>query len=134
MDNIATVKNENQIQDKIYQSFQDNLKQNNTNLEILLGFSGGLDSCVLLNLLANMQSQLQFKLKAIHIHHGLSASADDWLNFCKEKCMFLDVEFYDVKVKINEKGSLGIEGEARELRYKEIIKRKVIKMLLILTI
>ena len=124
MDNIATAKNENQIQDKIYQSFQDNLKQNNTNLEILLGFSGGLDSCVLLNLLANMQSQLQFKLKAIHIHHGLSSSADDWLNFCKEKCKFLDVEFYDVKVKINEKGSLGIEGEARELRYKEIIKKQ----------
>jgi tRNA(Ile)-lysidine synthase TilS/MesJ len=54
------VKNENQIQDKIYQSFQDNLKQNNANLEILLGFSGGLDSCVLLHLLAQMQTQLAF--------------------------------------------------------------------------
>ena len=123
MDNIATVKNENQIQDKIYQSFQDNLKQNNANLEILLGLSGGLDSCVLLHLLANMQTQLDFKLKAIHVHHGLSSSADDWLNFCKQKCKLLDIEFDAVKVKINEKGSLGIEGEARELRY-EAIKKK----------
>jgi len=117
------VKNENQIQDKIYQSFQDNLKQNNANLEILLGLSGGLDSCVLLHLLANMQTQLDFKLKAIHVHHGLSSSADDWLNFCKQKCKLLDIEFDAVKVKINEKGSLGIEGEARELRY-EAIKKK----------
>ena len=123
MDNIATVKNENQIQDKIYQSFQDNFKQNNANLEILLGLSGGLDSCVLLHLLANMQTQLDFKLKAIHVHHGLSSSADDWLNFCKQKCKLLDIEFDAVKVKINEKGSLGIEGEARELRY-EAIKKK----------
>jgi tRNA(Ile)-lysidine synthase len=117
------VKNENQIQDKIYQSFQDNFKQNNANLEILLGLSGGLDSCVLLHLLANMQTQLDFKLKAIHVHHGLSSSADDWLNFCKQKCKVLDIEFDAVKVKINEKGSLGIEGEARELRY-EAIKKK----------
>jgi len=121
--NIATVKNEKQIQDKIYQSFQDNLKQDNVNLEILLGLSGGLDSCVLLHLLAQMQTQLHFKLKAIHIHHGLSSSADDWLNFCKEKCNILDIEIYDIKVKINEKSSLGIEGEARRLRY-EAIKKK----------
>jgi len=123
LDNIAIVKNENQIQDKIYQSFQDNLKQNNANLEILLGLSGGLDSCVLLHLLANMQTQLDFKLKVIHIHHGLSSSADEWLNFCKQKCKLLDIEFDAVKVKINKKGSLGIEGEARELRY-EAIKKK----------
>ena len=125
MGNTVTVKNENenQIQDKIYQSFQDNFKQDNANLEILLGFSGGLDSCVLLHFLAQMQTQLDFKLKAIHIHHGLSSSADDWLNFCKQKCKLLDIEFDAVKVKINKKGSLGIEGEARELRY-EAIKKK----------
>jgi tRNA(Ile)-lysidine synthase len=121
--NIATVKNENQIQGKIYQSFQDYLKQNKPNLEILLGFSGGLDSCVLLHLLANMQTQLDFKLKAIHVHHGLNSSADEWLNFCKEKCKLLEIELYDVKVRINEKRSLGIEGEARKLRY-EAIKKK----------
>ena len=124
MDNIATVKNENRIQDKIYQSFQNNLKKDNPDLEILLGLSGGLDSCVLLDVLAQMQTQLHFKLKAIHVHHGLSPSADDWLNFCKEKCKLLDIEFYDVKVKINEKSSLGIEGEARELRYRAIKKKQ----------
>ena len=124
MDNIATVKNENRIQDKIYQSFQNNLKKDNTDLEILLGLSGGLDSCVLLDVLAQMQTQLHFKLKAIHVHHGLSPSADDWLNFCKKKCKLLDIEFYDVKVKINEKSSLGIEGEARELRYRAIKKKQ----------
>ena len=118
------MKNENQIQDKIYQSFLGNLKQHNVGLEILLGFSGGLDSSVLLHLLAQMQAKLHFKLKAIHIHHGLSSSADNWLNFCKDKCKSLNIEFYDEKVKINDKSSLGIEGEARELRYKAIKKKQ----------
>ena len=122
MGNTVTVKNENEneIQDKIYQSFLENLKQDNSNLEILMGFSGGLDSSVLLHLLSQMRAKLNFKLKAIHVHHGLSSSADDWLNFCKEKCKLLDIEFYSEKVKINEKTSLGIEGEARKLRYKAI--------------
>ena len=112
--------NENEIQDKIYQSFLENLKQDNSNLEILMGFSGGLDSSVLIHLLSQMRAKLNFKLKAIHVHHGLSSSADDWLNFCKEKCKLLDIEFHSEKVKINEKTSLGIEGEARKLRYKAI--------------
>ena len=122
MGNTVTVKNENenQIQDKIYQSFLENLKQDNSNLEILMGFSGGLDSSVLIHLLSQMRAKLNFKLKAIHVHHGLSSSADDWLNFCKEKCKLLDIEFHSEKVKINEKTSLGIEGEARKLRYKAI--------------
>ena len=123
MDNIATVKNENQIQDKIYQSFQDLFKEDNSDFEILLGFSGGLDSCVLLHLLSQMQAEFHFKFKAIHIHHGLSSSADDWLNFCKKKCKSLGIKLYEVKVKINKKSSLGIEGEAREFRY-EAIKKK----------
>jgi len=120
--NTVTVKNENEneIQDKIYQSFLENLKQDNSNLEILMGFSGGLDSSVLIHLLSQMRAKLNFKLKAIHVHHGLSSSADDWLNFCKEKCKLLDIEFHSEKVKINEKTSLGIEGEARKLRYKAI--------------
>ena len=56
------------------------------------------------------------------MHHGLSSSADDWLNFCKEKCKSLEIEFHAVRVKINNKSSLGIEGEARELRYRAIKK------------
>ena len=120
MDTIATVKSENLIQDKIQQSFLENLKKDDKTQEILLGLSGGLDSSVLLHLLAKMQSKLNFKLKAIHIHHGLSSSADDWLDFCKKKCKLLDIDIHIEKVKVNKKSSLGIEGEARKLRYQAI--------------
>lgn len=118
------MKSENLIQDKIQQSFLENLKKDDKTQEILLGLSGGLDSSVLLHLLAKMQSKFNFKLKAIHIHHGLSSSADDWLDFCKKKCKSLDIDIHTEKVKVNKKSSLGIEGEARKLRYQAIKKKQ----------
>ena len=118
------MKSENLIQDKIQQSFLENLKKDDKTQEILLGLSGGLDSSVLLHLLAKMQSKLNFKLKAIHIHHGLSSSADDWLDFCKKKCKLLDIDIHIEKVKVNKKSSLGIEGEARKLRYQAIKEKQ----------
>ena len=65
------------IQDKINQSFLENLKHQGKQFEILLGLSGGLDSSVLLFLLAKMQVKFSFNLKAIHIHHGLNSLADN---------------------------------------------------------
>ena len=115
---------ENLIRDKIQQSFLESLKKDDKTQELLLGLSGGLDSSVLLHLLAEMQSKLNFKLKAIHIHHGLSPYADDWLDFCKKKCKSLDIDIYTEKVKVNKRSSLGIEGEARELRYQAIKKKQ----------
>lgn len=118
------MKSKNLIQDKIQQSFLENLKKDDKTQEVLLGLSGGLDSSVLLHLLAKLQSILNFKLKAIHIHHGLSSSADDWLDFCKKKCKLLDIDIHSEKVKVNKRSSLGIEGEARELRYQAIKKKQ----------
>ena len=121
MDNIVIVENEDKIQDKIKQSFLENLKHQGEKFELLLGLSGGLDSSVLLFLLAKMQVKLSFNLKAIHIHHGLNSSADDWLAFCRKKCESLNIGFYDEKIKINCDSELGLEGEARILRYKAIV-------------
>jgi len=118
------VENEDKIQDKITQSFHANLKQTGEQSELLLGLSGGLDSSVLLFLLEKMQFKFKFNLKAIHVHHGLNSSADDWLKFCKKKCEALGVNLLSEKIKINSDSALGLEGEARKLRYKAIVKRQ----------
>lgn len=118
------MENEDKIQDKITQSFHANLKQTGEQSELLLGLSGGLDSSVLLFLLEKMQFKFKFNLKAIHVHHGLNSSADDWLKFCKKKCEALGVNLLSEKIKINSDSALGLEGEARKLRYKAIVKRQ----------
>ncbi|MCH9689352.1 MAG: hypothetical protein K0U10_01715, partial [Gammaproteobacteria bacterium] len=49
--------------------------------QIVVGFSGGLDSTVLLHILSS-DAVLSQKLHAVHIHHGLSPHADAWQASC----------------------------------------------------
>ena len=45
---------------------------------VCAAFSGGLDSTVLLDLLAKLRDEQGFALCALHVHHGLSRNADRW--------------------------------------------------------
>lgn len=89
-----------------------------------VAFSGGVDSHVLLHLLAQLRHQQpELNLSAIHIHHGLQAQSDDWVQHCQSVCQQLDVSIQVEQVSVSEKGSQ--EAAAREARYhvfKELIQ------------
>ena len=93
-------------------SFQEYLK--GTDNPILLGLSGGVDSVVLLHLL--VEAGFSNRLKAIHIHHGLSNNADDWFSFCETLCDKYQVAFHGFKVELNTQKH-SIEEAARIARY-----------------
>ncbi|MBC7785891.1 MAG: tRNA lysidine(34) synthetase TilS [Methylophilaceae bacterium] len=84
---------------------------------LLLAYSGGLDSTVLLHLLVNLRHTLNFDLDAEHIHHGLSGNADNWAEFCLLTCSTLNIPLKTTYVKIAANNDLGIEAAARQLRY-----------------
>ena len=90
------------------------------NPKLVLAFSGGLDSTVLLHLLVSINKILPFQLSAQHVHHGLSPNADDWADFCKEFCAKLNVPLTISKVKVEQNSGLGLEAAAREARYKAL--------------
>lgn len=81
-----------------------------------VGFSGGLDSTVLLHALATLsrQQHLPF-LNAIHVHHGLQAAADAWPAHCRVVCEALGIPLQVVHVEVAKGASL--ERAAREARY-----------------
>lgn len=81
---------------------------------LIIGFSGGLDSTVLLHLLAS-ESQLKLKLMAVHINHGLSPHADAWQQHCARQCLQLGINF--VAQTVNFDRSANIEEGARNARY-----------------
>ena len=54
---------------------------------IQLGLSGGLDSCVLLHLLATLKDQFEMvSISAIHVNHGVHESSQQWAEFCQDYC------------------------------------------------
>lgn len=81
------------------------------------GLSGGLDSVVLLHLLTRLRQSLPFELTAVHVHHGISPHADEWVRFCRRYCEHLGINLRIRRVEVNPKG-LGWEAAARKERYR----------------
>ena len=90
---------------------------------VLLGFSGGADSVMLLMLLHEYRNRenLDFKIVCAHINHGIrGAEADRDEEFSKSFCNGLADEFISVKLdvpQIAKESSIGLEEAARNARY-----------------
>ncbi len=89
-----------------------------------IALSGGVDSVVLLHLLHALKKKHHFILKVAHVHHGLSQNADKWVKFCEKLCSKLSVPLDIHYIQLPQKKSLGIEGEARRLRYEKLLQTK----------
>lgn len=84
---------------------------------ILVAFSGGLDSTVLLHKLVKWRERSPgLSLRAIHVHHGLSENADAWVAHCESVCAEWQVPLEVARVTLADEG-LGTEAHAREARY-----------------
>lgn len=84
---------------------------------VCVGLSGGRDSVVLLALLTDLAPQLGVQVSAIHVHHGLSAHANDWLDFCQGYCQRLGVPLQTAQVAVVRDSGNGLEAAARHARY-----------------
>lgn len=83
--------------------------------QLLVGFSGGLDSTVLLHALS--QVDLPLPVQAVHIHHGLQAEADVWARHCEQAAAAWNVECRVIKVDASKGARQSPEAVARDLRY-----------------
>lgn len=82
--------------------------------ELIVAFSGGLDSTVLLHALLSLN--LPVTISAIHVNHGLSPNADDWEQHCREFCQHRQTDIKVKRYKVVDQGD-GIEAAARAARY-----------------
>lgn len=81
---------------------------------LFVGYSGGLDSTVLLHNLIR-EPTLANKLSAVHVHHGLSEYADEWRAHCDAFCAENTIALVVRQVVLNK--SANIEEQARIARY-----------------
>ncbi|WP_303786612.1 tRNA lysidine(34) synthetase TilS [Azovibrio restrictus] len=82
--------------------------------ELWVGLSGGRDSVVLLHLC----QRLWPRVRAIHVHHGLSPHADAWVDFCQALCRERQIPLSVVRVQVEDRAGRGLEAAAREARYR----------------
>lgn len=94
-----------------------------------MGYSGGLDSTVLLHALASLKRRFPISLSAVHVHHGLSPQADIWASHCQSVCDALDVPLTVSRVQVCPTGQ-GLEAAAREARYGVFVQQDVDALLL----
>ncbi|MGH8493451.1 MAG: tRNA lysidine(34) synthetase TilS [Moraxellaceae bacterium] len=81
---------------------------------LVVGFSGGLDSTVLLQALAHVAPAFSRPLLAVHVHHGLSPNADAWAQHAQMICSSLDIPLLIRRVQLSAQGS--VEAAARAAR------------------
>ncbi|KTD44726.1 tRNA lysidine(34) synthetase TilS [Legionella parisiensis] len=81
---------------------------------LIIGFSGGLDSTVLLHVLASHPTLLT-RLIAVHVNHGISANASCWQLHCQQFCQNLGIPLITQGVQFDR--SANIEEGARIARY-----------------
>lgn len=82
---------------------------------ICVGLSGGVDSSVLLDVLARLARHHPLRLSAVHVDHGLSARSSEWAAFCRARCQAYGIDLHVAQVRIDARS--GIEAAARNARY-----------------
>ncbi|AKZ63145.1 MesJ cell cycle protein [Herbaspirillum hiltneri N3] len=87
---------------------------------IAVAYSGGLDSSVLLHLAAEFARERGIRLFAFHIHHGISANADQWQTHCRAQSERVGAGFDTRNVTLATKDKSGVEEAARVARYQAL--------------
>lgn len=85
--------------------------------KILVAYSGGLDSHVLLHLASQFPD---YEIRAMHIHHGLQKVADTWVGHCQQVCDDLKTPLHVEYLKLNINEGKSVEELARNARYKAL--------------
>lgn len=87
---------------------------------LLVAFSGGLDSHVLLHALAASPVAVARSLRAVYIDHGLQDDSAEWAERCLGYARAIGVELLVCEVDVVRRSGLGLEASARRARYAKI--------------
>lgn len=87
---------------------------------LVVALSGGPDSMALLAAVALRAVELNYSLRAVHIHHGLQVEADAWAAQAVRQAQALAVPAAVLRVAVSQ-SQASLEGAAREARYSALM-------------
>lgn len=86
----------------------------------LVAYSGGLDSTVLLHIMA--ENTDPGSVHAVHVQHDLQAQAAGWAAHCRVQAQLLGLPFSLYPVQVERDSGRGLEAAAREARYRALAR------------
>jgi len=101
---------------KRFQISLESLPKPSLNKKYVIAYSGGVDSLVLLHCF----KQVDAVVRAVHVHHGLQAVADDWVKHCQQTCEQLNIPLDVIYVDAKQKQGTSPEESARNARYQAL--------------
>ncbi|KGJ97087.1 tRNA lysidine(34) synthetase TilS [Colwellia psychrerythraea] len=89
------------------------------NIELLIAYSGGIDSQVLLHALVKLKQErlIDNEITVCHVNHGLSDNALHWQEFAQQECAKLSVNLVVKSVHVQAQAQHSLEALARDARY-----------------
>lgn len=85
---------------------------------LTVALSGGVDSVVLLRVLAELADEIPLTLSAVHVHHGISGNSTLWSQFCCELCHGYGIAIHVAYLRLNRSKNDSLEAIARTARYR----------------
>lgn len=82
-----------------------------------VALSGGLDSSVLLHVMADVTRARSIPLRALHVDHGLQAASGGWAESCRAACEAAGIPLRVVSLGLEVPRGTSLEAAAREARY-----------------
>lgn len=99
---------------------------------LLLAYSGGLDSRVLLDCLFVLKQQNpSLSLRVMHINHGIHENSYSWQQHAERQCVSYGLDFEVKKLRILVSPGKSLEAVAREQRYQALAESMEKNMLLL---
>ena len=109
------------MNDSLTQALQVALKGVPEGAPVAVALSGGADSAAMAIAAAHVCQATCRPLHFFHIHHGLIAQADVWVERVRALADLLKTPLLVEYVKVAQDSGLGIEGAARESRYAALV-------------
>ncbi len=88
--------------------------------KFLIAYSGGLDSHVLLHLMAGVRDIDNAEIRAIYVNHGLQKEAEAWGQHCLKICKTLSVPCEIIELNLQQLKGESLEALARHARYQAL--------------
>jgi len=112
----------NAILDQLKKSLEKHFASREDLFGLVVAYSGGRDSTVLLHALSVLQQSRPISLRAVYVDHNIHSDSSQWGQHCIQFCQSLNLPCEIETLQLDRQAGQGLEDVARRARYQAFKK------------